>query len=149
MIQVCKYPLPYSAENVCVEVDDKIGLYAVGSRSHVTFIDNRMDAKSITSINSKDKDSGRGLVLRWFLDQIYFISSKGVRSLQYNDHLISIGTGQGNLYFYDLKADRYLTKLEHSLSQINMAGPSTSHEPPAWKLKTTLGWLVSCVAFIS
>ena len=64
MAQVCKYPLPYSAENVCVEVDDKIGLYAVGSRSHVTFIDSRMDAKSITSINSKDKDSGRGLVLR-------------------------------------------------------------------------------------
>lgn len=64
-----------------------------------------------------------------------------MRSLQYNDHLVSIGTGQGNLYFYDLKANCYLTKLEHSLSQINMAGPSTNHEPPAWVLKTTLGWL--------
>ena len=68
-----------------------------------------------------------------------------MRSLQFNDHLISIGTGQGNLYFYDLKADRYLSKLEHSLSQINMAGPSTNYEPPAWVLKTTLGWLVSAV----
>ena len=66
-----------------------------------------------------------------------------------NDHLISIGTGQGNLYFYDLKANRYLTKLEHSLSQINMAGPSTNHEPSAWVLKTTLGWLVSCVTYCS
>lgn len=86
-----------------------------------------------------------GVGIKVILDQIYL--SKGVRSLQFNDHLISIGTGQGNLYFYDLKADRYLTKLEHSLSQINMAGPSSNHEPPAWVLKTTLGWLVSCISY--
>ena len=58
-LQIYKYSLPFSAENVCVEVDEKIGLYAVGSRSHVTFIDSRMEAKSISSIHSKDKDSGR------------------------------------------------------------------------------------------
>lgn len=57
--QIYKYPLPFSAENVCVEVDEKIGLYAVGSRSHITFVDSRVEAKSISSIHSKDKDSGR------------------------------------------------------------------------------------------
>lgn len=98
-------------------------------------------AQYIQKIKTQVSDS----IGEMFVTSGLFISSKGVRSLQFNDHLISIGTGQGNLYFYDLKADRYLSRLEHSLSQINMAGPSTNHEPCAWALKTTLGWLVSFV----
>jgi len=58
MEQIYRYSLPFSAENVCIEADEKLGLYAVGSRSHITFLDSRVDTKSVCSIHSKDKDSG-------------------------------------------------------------------------------------------
>jgi len=60
-----KYSLPFSAENVCIEADEKMGLYAVGSRSHITFLDSRVDTKSVCSIHSKDKDSGKLCDVKW------------------------------------------------------------------------------------
>ena len=52
--------MPHSAENVCLEVDrESSQLYAVGSRSHVTFIDSRVDSKPTNSIKSLDSDCGR------------------------------------------------------------------------------------------
>ena len=85
-------------------------LYAVGSRSHVTFIDTREPTTSTAgSVKSVDNDSG-------------------VRSLQFNEQLLSVGTGQGHLYFYDMRNRGFL--LDNSSSY-----PCV--------LTASQGWLVS------
>ena len=104
--QVSKVQLPYSAENVCLEVEPEIGtqLYAVGSRSHVTFIDGRHPHKPAGFLKSPDKDCG-------------------VRSLNFNQELLSIGTGAGNIFFYDLRAGSFLSRSER---------PHHLHTSPGW-----------------
>lgn len=108
LLQVAKVQLPYSAENVCLEVEPEIGtqLYVVGSRSHVTFIDGRRPDQPAGFLKSPDKDCG-------------------VRSLSFNQELLSIGTGAGNLFFYDLRAGAFL-----------------SHSQQPHRLHTSSGWLV-------
>jgi hypothetical protein len=65
-------------------------LYAVGSRSHVTFIDPRQPSSHVAgSVKSVDRDCG-------------------VRSLEFNQQLLSIGTGAGHLYFYDMRTNGFL-----------------------------------------
>lgn len=109
--QVAKVQLPYSAENVCLEVEPEIAtqLYVVGSRSHVTFIDGRHPHQPAGFLKSPDRDCG-------------------VRSLNFNQELLSIGTGAGNLFFYDLRAGSFLSS------------PSSQQHH---KLHTSPGWLVS------
>ena len=50
--------MPYISENVCLGVQPAHNLYAVGSRSHVSFIDGRIDNITIGSIRSRDGDCG-------------------------------------------------------------------------------------------
>ena len=51
--------LPFCAENVCLELDDNSShMYGVGSRSHVTFLDDRVPAASVGSLKSLDTDCG-------------------------------------------------------------------------------------------
>lgn len=91
---------------------DSIGtqLYVVGSRSHVTFIDPRQPSTHVVaSVKSVDEESG-------------------VRSLQFNEQLLSIGTGQGHLYFYDLRSRGFLME-------------KTRSQPCV--LTASQGWLVS------
>lgn len=104
--QVSKVQLPYSAENVCLEVEPEIGtqLYVVGSRSHVTFIDGRHPHKPAGFLKSPDKDCG-------------------VRSLNFNQELLSIGTGAGNIFFHDLRAGSFLSNSEQ---------PHCLHTSPGW-----------------
>ena len=54
--------LPYCAENVCMEVAPEFNLFAVGSRSHISFIDGRMANRAIGSIRSWNKDCGKGMI---------------------------------------------------------------------------------------
>ena len=94
---------------MCVEVDaDGTLMYAVGSKSHVIFMDTR-EATSIWSMKSLDPNCG-------------------VRSLAFNQQLLSVGTGAGHIYFYDLRTRNWL--LDKSGSQ-----PCT--------LKPSDRWLVS------
>ena len=62
--------------------------------------------------------------------------SSGVRSLQFHKHLLSIGTGAGRLFFYDIRARKFLDK---------EAG-CECHRPHArmghCSLKASPGWLV-------
>ena len=81
---------------MCLEYGDETALYVVGSRSHVTLIDKReTGCKTAGFILSPDKDCG-------------------VRSLQFNDHLLSIGTGAGHVYFYDVRAAKFITGCDSS-----------------------------------
>lgn len=111
-MQLCQFPLPYPSETVCLEFDNynETPLFVVGSRSHVTLIDKRLaDYQNAGIIESPDKDCG-------------------VRSLQFNEHLLSIGTGAGHLYFYDIRAAKFLSK------------PGSSE---LCSLHSSKGWLVS------
>ena len=55
--------MPYCAENVCIEVDCSNNMYAIGSRSHVSFVDGRIANKTVGSIKSKDKECGEYTML--------------------------------------------------------------------------------------
>ncbi len=102
--------MPFCAENVCLEVDNNdTGLYAVGSRSHVTMIDSRTASSQVSTITirSPDKDCG-------------------VRSIDFNSGLLSMGTGAGNLYFYDLRARSFLVEDEIVYKKCVL------HSTPGW-----------------
>lgn len=111
LIEICSLEMPYFAENVCLELQQKYNLYAVGSRSHVSFIDGRLTNQTVGSIQSRDRDCG-------------------VRSLQFKDDMVSIGTGGGNIYFYDLRAARYLS-----------TDGTTTYRENLHCLKTSNGWV--------
>ena len=110
LIDICSLDLPYFAENVCLELQQQYNLYAVGSRSHVSFIDGRLANQTVGSVQSKDRDCG-------------------VRSLQFKDDIVSIGTGGGNIYFYNLRAARYLSTT------------SSTYRDDLYCLKTSNGWV--------
>ena len=80
--------LPYCLENVCLSQQSDLNLYAVGSKSHVSLL----DAKSLVPLHkviSKNQGSG-------------------IRSLSFNNELLTIGTGAGTVLFYDVRAMNYL-----------------------------------------
>ena len=57
--QIQQFEMPFCAENVCLEVDGDNGhLFGVGSRSHVTFIDDRVPSTTVGSLKSLDTDCG-------------------------------------------------------------------------------------------
>ena len=59
----------------------------------------------------------------------------GVRSLQFKNEIISIGSGGGNVFFYDLRAANYLPS--------NKTYSTSSQE--LCSLNTTCGWVVSII----
>lgn len=63
-------------------------LYAVGSQSHVSLYDVRSD-KSVAIISSNDPGAG-------------------VRSLSFHNLLLTVGTGLGSLFFFDLRTGSFL-----------------------------------------
>ncbi|KAF6019619.1 DCAF12 [Bugula neritina] len=78
--------LQYTRETVCLAYDPTRQLYAVGSQSHVSLLDRNL--KSIFSIESLTKGFG-------------------IRSVSFNHNVITIGTGVGNVLFYDMNAGKY------------------------------------------
>jgi WD repeat-containing protein 40A len=116
-IQTVEVEMPFCAENVCIEFDEESGhMYGVGSRSHVTFLDDRVPAATVGSLKSLDPDCG-------------------IRSLKFHHNLLSIGTGAGHVYFYDMRTRHYLS---------GGGGTSCSsgqQKPAALSLTATGGWL--------
>lgn len=80
--------LPYCEENVCITLSEEYSLYAVGSQSHVSFLDSR-NGRCVASVHSKEKGSG-------------------VRSVTFKDAVLTVGTGQGALMFFDLRAGHFI-----------------------------------------
>lgn len=77
----------HTSELVCMTHDPISHLIAIGSQSHITFVDPR-SGKVVNTIDSLDEG--------W-----------GVRSLLVNESVAVIGGGLGRLSFYDLKAQKY------------------------------------------
>nr|XP_010944362.1 DDB1- and CUL4-associated factor 12-like protein 2 [Camelus bactrianus] len=109
--------LPYCRENVCLTYCDELSLFAVGSQSHVSFLDPRQRQQNIRPLCSRE-------------------GGTGVRSLSFYQHIITVGTGQGSLLFYDIRAQKFL---EERAS----ASPPSSPGLAGRKLKLTCGrgWL--------
>jgi len=82
--------LPHARENVCMNVNEDGSIFAIGSQSHVTFVDPRVPKSNATrSIACKQRGCG-------------------IRSLSFKNDLLTFGTGHGTVYFYDIRADKYL-----------------------------------------
>ncbi|XP_069320038.1 DDB1- and CUL4-associated factor 12-like protein 2 [Eulemur rufifrons] len=109
--------LPYCRENVCLNYCDDLSLYAVGSQSHVSFLDPRQGQQNIRPMCSREGGSG-------------------VRSLSFYQHVVTVGTGHGTLLFYDIRAHKFL---EEGASSI----PNSPPGPAGRKLKLICGrgWL--------
>jgi WD repeat-containing protein 40A len=69
-------------------MNSKVDLFAVGSQEHISVVDPR-SSSIVHEISSVDEGCG-------------------VRSLCFNDHIITTGGGYGRLSFYDLRAQQYL-----------------------------------------
>ncbi|XP_007537082.1 DDB1- and CUL4-associated factor 12-like protein 2 [Erinaceus europaeus] len=105
--------LPYCRENVCLTYCDELSLYAVGSQSHVSFLDPRQRQQNIRPLCSRE-------------------GGTGVRSLSFYQQIITVGTGHGSLLFYDIRAQKFLQE-SASGSWNTMPGPAGR------KLKLTCG----------
>ncbi|KAL0977782.1 hypothetical protein UPYG_G00161130 [Umbra pygmaea] len=81
--------LTYCKENVCLSYGQDWSVYAVGSQAHVSFLDPRQPTHSIKSVSSRERGSG-------------------IRSVSFYEHIVTVGTGQGSLLFYDIRAQRFL-----------------------------------------
>jgi WD repeat-containing protein 40A len=89
--QVMSKRLPHEKENVCITVDDDIPLYAVGSKTTTDLLDTRTLQK-IKSIKSLTHNS----------------EEYGTRSVSIKGNILTIGTGVGLMYFWDIRAGKYL-----------------------------------------
>lgn len=68
-----------------------------------------------------------------FLPSLDNCFSIGIRSLKFSDNLISVGSGGGNLFFYDLRLAKYVSIVDTTIS----------YTEELYCLKTTNGWVVS------
>ncbi|CAH6780208.1 DDB1- and CUL4-associated factor 12-like protein 1 [Phodopus roborovskii] len=105
--------LPYCRENVCLTYCEELALYAVGSQSHVSFLDLRQGQQNIPPLCSRE-------------------GGTGVRSLSVHQHVVTVGTGHGSLLFYDIRAQKFL-------EERSAIGPDLFPAPSGRKLKLTCG----------
>lgn len=56
--QLLSTKLPHCKENVCLAYGQDWSVYAVGSQSHVSFLDPRQPAHTIKSVSSRERGSG-------------------------------------------------------------------------------------------
>lgn len=89
----------------------------MGSQAHISFLDPWQPSYNIKTVCSSECGSG-----------IWSVSSY--------EHIITVGTGQGSLVFYDVQAQRFL---EGSLSTCYGSKPRLAGE--TLKLTTGKGWL--------
>ncbi|DAA13418.1 TPA: CG3313-like [Bos taurus] len=109
--------LPYCRENVCLTYCDELSLYAVGSQSHVSFLDLRQGHQSIRYLCSRE-------------------GGTGVRSLSFYEHIVTVGTGHGSLLFYDIRAQKFL---EEKVSDSQHSSPRPTGR--RFRLICGRGWL--------
>uniref|UniRef100_A0A3Q3DEP9 DDB1 and CUL4 associated factor 12 n=1 Tax=Hippocampus comes TaxID=109280 RepID=A0A3Q3DEP9_HIPCM len=109
--------LPHCKENVCLSYGQDWSVYAAGSQAHVSFLDPRQPTQSIKSVNSRERGSG-------------------IRSVSFYEHIVTVGTGQGSLLFYDIRAHGFL---ENPL--ITAGGYRKCSGDGILKLTTGKGWL--------
>uniref|UniRef100_G3P286 DDB1 and CUL4 associated factor 12 n=1 Tax=Gasterosteus aculeatus TaxID=69293 RepID=G3P286_GASAC len=117
LCKILSTKLPHCKENVCLAYGQDWSVYAVGSQAHVSFLDPRQPTHSIKSVNSRERGSG-------------------IRSVSFYEHIVTVGTGQGSLLFYDIRAQRFLE------NPLNSGGGYRKFPGDGiLKLSTGKGWL--------
>ena len=104
------------------------------------FVDGRIANKTVGSIKSKDKECGEytnACFLPLLTHPINYFLLSGVRSLQFNSDILTVGTGGGNVFFYDLRNGKYLSAINSSSSN------ACNDREHLCCLKTSPGWMVS------
>ena len=103
--------LPHKQDNVCLTISQDSRLYAVGSRSHVSLIDARMLQA---------------------IQRVVLTSHHGcrVRSIQMQNDFFSVGTGNGLLLFWDIRAGGFFK---------SATATTLSKQPKTVELKTSTG----------
>ena len=86
--QIMSKKLPYTLENVCLTTNEECQIYAVGSRANTDLLDSRT-LQSVRSIKSQKM-------------------GYGVRSVTFNGNILTIGTGLGQILFWDIRACDFL-----------------------------------------
>lgn len=80
--------LDYQQENVCLALSREHKMYAVGSKNYITLVDAR-NFNVLNNINS-------------------LFPHCGIRSLSFRNDLLTIGTGNGRVLFYDVRMRGYI-----------------------------------------
>ncbi|XP_048833721.1 DDB1- and CUL4-associated factor 12-like [Brienomyrus brachyistius] len=109
--------LPHCKENVCLAYGEEWSVYAVGSQAHVSFLDPRQPLHNIKSVDSQEQGSG-------------------IRSVSFYEHVVTVGTGEGSLLFYDIRAQRFIGE-----TSISNCGCWSRTGEGILKLTTGKGWL--------
>ena len=81
-------------ENVCLSTDEDAHLYAVGSKANTDLLDSRT-LQAIKKISSRNNGCG-------------------IRSVSFKGNILTIGTGIGVLFFWDLRAGKFLESTMNS-----------------------------------
>ena len=80
-------PLSHTTESVCLSVNERQNLFAVGSQSHLSIIDPRLK-RIVCAVGNEDDG--------W-----------GIRAVCINDNLVTCGGGCGHLSFFDLRTQSF------------------------------------------
>ncbi|XP_022690391.1 DDB1- and CUL4-associated factor 12-like isoform X2 [Varroa jacobsoni] len=112
--------LENETENVCIASHDRMRVTAIGSKSHVTLLDsgNLNPIRSIHAIKN----------------------NCGVRSVSFRDHLLTIGTGQSNVLFVDMRTQRYIEVdapfVNATIEPVSLRNKSYLQCSPGWMTPT-------------
>ncbi|XP_004645210.1 DDB1- and CUL4-associated factor 12-like protein 2 [Octodon degus] len=111
--------LPFDEASTCMTYCDDFSLYAVGFQSHISLLDLRQGNPSIG-----------------MQPMCYLQCGIDVRSMSAHQHIITMGTGHGRLFFFDIRTRRFLE--ERSVNS-----PDAFPEPSGRKLRLTCtkGWI--------
>lgn len=109
--------LPLRRENVCMASSEDLGIFAVGSQSYVTLIDQR--CKGTCRCNPLKIPSSHG--------------ERGIRSLTFTHNIITIGTGDGRVLFYDTKAAKFLHLQNGKYCELHVGDGWLKHDANYWE----------------
>jgi WD repeat-containing protein 40A len=96
-------------------INGDYSIYAVGSASHVQLLD---------ANNAKQ-----------LCDPVFVKKDIGIRSLNFRNNVLSVGTGVGTVLFYDFRAKKFLQASPF------LTENEISEETP-YKLQSTGGWIL-------
>ncbi|GFO34255.1 Ddb1- and cul4-associated factor 12-like [Plakobranchus ocellatus] len=109
--------LPWRRENVCMASSEDLGVFAVGSQSYVTLIDQRH--KGNPRCNPLQIPPSHG--------------ERGIRSLSFNQNMITIGTGDGRVLFYDMRAAQFLHRQKGTHCELHVGDGWLKHDANYWE----------------
>ncbi|XP_040855486.1 DDB1- and CUL4-associated factor 12-like protein 2 [Ochotona curzoniae] len=111
------FRLPYIGGNACMTYCDEFSLYAVGSRTYISFLDPRYPQHNLRLLNCRRVGDS-------------------VCSMSCNQDIITLGTVHGSLFFYDIRAQKFL-----EYSNVVSQDSSTGTKRRILKLTCSRGWI--------